>query len=151
MSDEAIEAAVVLSVRYIVDRNLPDKALDVIDEACSRKVIPKLNLSSDMKIDTYVTEQDVKAVISDWRGIPVIDYSFAVEKLENMEDFLNSHIVGQSKAMESISNRIKKAMLGIQDSERPLAVFMFLGSRGVGKTYTASILSEFLSRYSRNL
>lgn len=150
ISDEAIEAAVALSVRYITDRNLPDKALDVIDEACSRKVIPKLNLSENYSVDSYVTEQDVKAVISDWRSIPVVDYSFAIDKLENMESFLNSHIIGQKQAMKDISNRIKKALLGIQDSERPLAVFMFLGPRGVGKSYTASILSEFLFEGSRS-
>ncbi len=150
ISDEAIEAAVMLSVRYIVDRNLPDKALDVIDEACSRKVIPKLNLGEEINVDTYVTEHDVKAVISDWRSIPVIDYSFAVNKLENMEAFLNSHIVGQEEAMHDISNRMKKALVGIQDIDRPLAVFMFLGPRGVGKTYATTVLSEFLFDGSRS-
>lgn len=150
ISDEAIDAAVHLSVKYIVDRNLPDKALDVIDEACSRKVIPKLNAGDILQSDNTVTEHDVKAVISDWRGIPVIDYSFAIDKLEHMEDFLNDHVIGQKKAMNTISNRIKKALLGIQDSQRPLAVFMFLGPRGVGKSYTASILSEFLFENTRS-
>lgn len=150
ISDEAINSAVHLSVKYIIDRNLPDKALDVIDEACSRKVIPKINSSEDSISDNCVTEQDVKSVISDWRGIPVIDYSFAIDKLEHMEDFLNGQIIGQKKAMNTISNRIKKALLGIQDIERPLAVFMFLGSRGVGKSYTASVLSEFLFENTRS-
>lgn len=150
ISDEAINAAVDLSVRYITDRNLPDKALDVIDEACSRKVIPKLNLVEGFDVDTYVTEHDVKSVISDWRSIPVIDYSFAIDKLENMERFLNSRIIGQNNAIKDISNRIKKAILGIQDVERPLAVFLFLGPRGVGKTYAASVLSEFLFEGTRS-
>ena len=151
ISDEAINAAVYLSVRYIIDRNLPDKALDVIDEACSRKVIPKLGLSDSTNTDNYVTEQDVKAVISDWRSIPVIDYSFAIEKLENMEDYLNSRIIGQEKAMNTISNRIKKALLGIQDINRPLAVFMFLGPRGVGKSYAVDALSDYLFDGSRSI
>lgn len=150
ISDNAITAAVELSVRYITDRNLPDKALDVIDEACSRKVIPKLNLVEGYDIDAYVTEHDVKAVISDWRSIPVIDYTFASDKLENMENYLNDRIVGQGEAVRDISNRLKKALLGIQDLERPLAVFMFLGPRGVGKTYVASVLCDFLFDSSRS-
>ena len=150
ISDNAITAAVELSVRYITDRNLPDKALDVIDEACSRKVIPKLNLVEGYDIDAYVTEHDVKAVISDWRSIPVIDYTFASDKLENMENYLNDRIVGQGEAVRDISNRLKKALLGIQDIERPLAVFMFLGPRGVGKTYVASVLCDFLFDASRS-
>lgn len=150
ISDKAIISAVELSVRYITDRNLPDKALDVIDEACSRKVIPKLNLVEGYDIDAYVTEHDVKAVISDWRSIPVIDYTFASDKLENMENYLNDRIVGQGEAIRDISNRLKKALLGIQDIERPLAVFMFLGPRGVGKTYAASVLCEFLFDASRS-
>ena len=65
ISQEAINSAVNLSVRYIQDRNLPDKALDVIDEACSRKLIPKLDITNSLHIETVVGEEDVRNVISD--------------------------------------------------------------------------------------
>ena len=71
ISDEAIEAAVNLSVRYITDRNLPDKALDVIDEACSRKLIPKLDITNSLNIESIVSEEDVRTVVSEWTGVPI--------------------------------------------------------------------------------
>ena len=80
MSDEAINAAVNLSVRYIPDRNLPDKALDVIDEACSRKIIPKLDITNSLSIESIVSEEDVRTVVSEWVGVPISDESSQLDK-----------------------------------------------------------------------
>ena len=116
ISQEAINSAVNLSVRYIQDRNLPDKALDVIDEACSRKLIPKLDITNSLHIETVVGEEDVRNVISDWTGIPILNDSSQLEKAQKIESFLKSKIIGQNQAIEKVSNRIKKAYVGIHNA-----------------------------------
>lgn len=151
ISQEAINSAVNLSVRYIQDRNLPDKALDVIDEACSRKLIPKLDITNSLHIETVVGEEDVRNVISDWTGIPILNDSSQLEKAQKIESFLKSKIIGQNQAIEKVSNRIKKAYVGIHNPEKPLAVFLFLGPTGVGKTYLSKILSTFLFNSEKSL
>lgn len=151
ISKEAIDAAVNLSLRYIPDRNLPDKALDVIDEACSRKLIPKLDITNSLQIETVVGEDDVRTVISDWTGIPITNESSQLEKAQKIEDFLKSKIVGQNQAIEKVSKRVKKAYAGIHNPEKPLAVFLFLGPTGVGKTYFSKTLATFLFDSEKSL
>lgn len=144
ITDEAISEAVNLSVRYITDRNLPDKALDVIDEACSRKIIPQLDASYDALEETSVSVNDVMAVVTDWTGIPVVKESSDFENLKNIDKFLKEYIVGQDEAIEKVSRRLKMSTLGIQNPEKPLAVFLFLGPTGVGKTYMSKLLAKYL-------
>lgn len=151
ISDEAIEAAVNLSVRYIPDRNLPDKALDVIDEACSRKLIPKLDITNSLQIETIVGEEDVRTVISDWTGIPITNESSQLKKAQKIENHLKSKIVGQNQAIEKVSKRVKKAYAGIHNPEKPLAVFLFLGPTGVGKTYFSKTLATYLFGNEKSL
>ena len=143
ISDEAIEDAVYLSIRYMTDRNLPDKALDVIDEACSRKIVPDLqtHASSD---DNLINSADVKNIITDLTGIPITEDSDDLSKLKNLDTFLKSKIVGQNDAIETVSKRVKMSRIGIQNHEKPLGVFLFLGPTGVGKTYLSKLLAEFL-------
>ena len=97
ITDEAIIEAVNLSVRYITDRFLPDKALDVIDEACSRKIIPELDSSYSSLEENSVTVNDVRNVVTDWTGIPIVNESSEFENLKNLDKFLKQYIVGQMK------------------------------------------------------
>lgn len=151
ISDEAIEAAVNLSVRYIPDRNLPDKALDVIDEACSRKLIPKLDITNSLNIDSVVGEDDVRTVVSEWAGVPISDESSQLEKAQKIEGFLKSKIIGQDEAIEKVSRRIKNSYAGINNPEKPIAVFLFLGPTGVGKTFFSKTLANFLFGSEKSL
>lgn len=137
ISDEAINAAVNLSVRYITDRNLPDKAIDVIDETCAR--IYTTNPSKGT-----INEEDVRNVVSVLTGIPVDSESSQLEKIRNIEKYLKDYIVGQDEAITIVSKRIKMAHSGIQDPNKPLAVFLFLGNTGVGKTYMSKLLAKYL-------
>lgn len=136
ISDEAIHAAVNLSTRYITDRNLPDKAIDVIDETCAR--LYKTNTSKNI-----INVEDVINVVSILTGIP-IDSESQLEKLRNIENNLKDNIVGQDEAITKVSKRIKMAHAGIQDPNKPLAVFLFLGNTGVGKTYMSKLLAKYL-------
>lgn len=166
ISDEAIEEAVNLSVRYMTNRHLPDKALDVIDEACSRKNHPKVKVSDSKKLNSegiastnfdegdigkIVTKEDIKDIVTELTGIPIPSENSEFEKIKTIESFLKEHIVGQDEAIMKISNRVKKSSLGIQDPNRPLGVFLFLGSTGVGKTYISKLLAEFLFGDEKNL
>lgn len=143
ISDEAIEDAVYLSIRYMTDRNLPDKALDVIDEACSREIVPDLHINS-LNEDNIITSEDIKRIITDLTGIPITKESEDLKKLKNLDYFLKSKIVGQNEAIETVSRRVKMSSIGIQNQEKPLGVFLFLGPTGVGKTYLSKLLAEFL-------
>lgn len=151
ISDGAIEAAVNLSVRYITDRNLPDKALDVIDEACSRKLIPKLDITNSLNIESIVSEEDVRTVVSEWTGVPISDESSQFEKAQRIEEFLKSKIIGQDHAVEKVSKRIKNSYAGINNPDKPLAVFLFLGPTGVGKTFFSKTLAKFLFDSEKSL
>ena len=143
ISNEAIEDTVYLSIRYMPDRNLPDKALDVIDEACSRKLVPDLHINTSTE-NNIVTSEDVKNIITDLTGIPVTEESADLKKLKDIDYFLKSKIVGQNDAIETVSRRVKMSSIGIQNHEKPLGVFLFLGPTGVGKTYLSKLLAEFL-------
>lgn len=151
ISDEAIEAAVNLSVRYITDRNLPDKALDVIDEACSRKLIPKLDITNSLNIESVVSQEDVRTVVSEWTGVPISDESSQFEKAQKIEEHLKSKIIGQDHAVEKVSRRIKNSYAGINNPDKPLAVFLFLGPTGVGKTFFSKTLANFLFGSDKSL
>lgn len=151
ISDEAIESAVNLTVRYIPDRNLPDKALDVIDEACSRKLIPKLDITNSLNIETVVSQEDVKTIISEWTGIPIVDESSNLEKAQKLESYLKSKIIGQDQAIDKVTKRIKKSYVGISNPEKPLAIFLFLGPTGVGKTYFSKVLASYLFGSEKSL
>ena len=143
ISDEAIEDAVYLSIRYMTDRNLPDKALDVIDEACSREIVPDLHVNT-LTEDNIITSEDIKRIITELTGIPITEESKDLQKLKDLDYFLKSKIVGQNEAIETVSRRVKVSSIGIQNREKPLGVFLFLGPTGVGKTYLSKLLAEFL-------
>jgi len=147
ITDDTIEASVKLSVRYMPDRRLPDKALDLLDEACTRVTIrtihPDINEGDDYDLDVRVS--DVAAVLSEWTGIPITELTKDEKKrLANLEDLLRKRVIGQDRAVRMVADAIRTARAGLNDPNRPIGVFLFLGTSGVGKTELARALAEYL-------
>lgn len=146
---EALEAAVKYSVKYLHDRRLPDKALDVIDESCSRLNISTLTYHGKVedcgsKVG-QVTEEIVAKVVADWSGRPVEKFDVEEqERLSRIDEKLAKRVVGQDDAVKAVSQIIKMARSGLRDARKPTGVFLFLGPTGVGKTELAKALAEFL-------
>ena len=195
ITDEAIDSALTLSERYITDRFLPDKAIDLIDEASAKvklknyclpeklknfeknikeKTENKLKaikeqdfekaakyrdeekkLNTELRIKKqkwqeetdnkklFVTEEDIKNIVSVWAKIPVTEISKTEsEKLLTLENELHKRIVGQNEAVKAVSKAIRRGRAGIKDPKRPIGSFLFLGPTGVGKTELTKAISE---------
>lgn len=194
---EAIESSVKLTSRYLTARYLPDKAIDVLDEAGSRARIgtmtrppvikelegdierinrekvsaiaeqnfekaaalrddektAKKNLEetlknwraeSEEKI-VNVTDDDIMAVVAKWTGVPLRRMEEKeTEKLLKMEDELKGRVIGQNEAVIAISKALRRSRADLKDPRRPIGSFLFLGPTGVGKTYLARNLAEFM-------
>lgn len=142
---EAREAAVRLSAQYLVDRRLPDKALDLLDEACARVVIQTHTPDAIQERRFEVTARTVHLVLSEWTGIPVTDLQ-ANERLKfaQMEDILRQRVRGQDHAVKIVADTIKTHRAGLSDPHSPMGVFLFVGPSGVGKTELAKALAEFI-------
>jgi ATP-dependent Clp protease ATP-binding subunit ClpC len=144
----AIKYAVALSCRYLPDRRLPDKALDLLDEACARLRVSTLTsrvLSGDQPILPPVGGELVAEVVAERTGIPVARLSVAgQEKLQKMEETLSRRVIGQPEAVEQVTRLVTISSAGLRDPSRPAAVLMFLGPTGVGKTELCKALAEFL-------
>ena len=92
-----------------------------------------------------VDQEDIAEIVSRWTGIPVFRLMEGeVKKLLHMEDRLKEHVIGQDESVEAISNAIRRSRVGLQDPDRPLGSFVFMGPTGVGKTHVAKSLAEFL-------
>lgn len=134
----AIQAAVTFSQRYLPDRRLPDKAVDLIDEAASRTRLTD-------GASSLVTGEEVAAVVSGWTGIPVTSLSRSEsEKLLHLEETLHRRVVGQDQAVNKLSRAIRRSRTGLKDPNRPVGSFLFLGPTGVGKTELCKALAETL-------
>ena len=138
-SDDAIEACVRMSERYITDRCLPDKAIDVMDETGSM-----VRLKNPKKT-ACVSAEDVASMISKMTGIPSgqIAESEGV-RLMKMGDKLRSRIIGQDEAIDKVVRAIQRGRAGIKDPGKPIGTFIFFGQTGVGKTQLAKYLAEYL-------
>jgi ATP-dependent Clp protease ATP-binding subunit ClpC len=196
-SEKAIEAAVQLSSRYLPSRFLPDKAIDIMDEAGSKARIAAMTRPPELKgieeeietiriekeeaireqdfekaahlrdqekqakkrfdtlLETWrnasqektvdVDEEDIMGVISKWTGVPLQRVEQAeTEKLLKMETELKSRIIGQDEAVIAISKALRRSRADLKDPRRPIGSFLFLGPTGVGKTFLAKNLAEFM-------
>ena len=204
IKDQALEAAASLSQRYISGRLLPDKAVDLIDEAASkiridlqlhpttlrekqsrlrqleieeiaaserseyeksaelktkrlkmlqefedeRSTLSKVSSSSGNTVD----EEDIATLIASWTGIPISRLlENEADRLVNMEERLHERVVGQESAVKSVSDAIRRARAGLNDPNRPIGSFIFLGSTGVGKTELAKALAWYLFDDDENM
>ena len=142
IEDDALEAAVEFSARFVTDRCMPDKAIDLMDEAAS---MAKLANWAEAPDEIVIRAQDVAKVVSQWTGVPVervgADEQQDILELENK---LRKRIIGQDEAVESVARCLKRSRAGLGDLTRPLGVFMLLGPSGVGKTELCKALSEAL-------
>lgn len=136
ISYEAVKQAVSLSVRYITDRFLPDKAFDLIDEAATIA-------SAEKK--TVVTEYEIAQVLKNRTGIPITTILKAdKDRLEDLTEKLKRRVKGQDEAISAIVDAITIAQAGLQDENKPISSFLFLGPTGVGKTELSKAVAEAL-------
>jgi ATP-dependent Clp protease ATP-binding subunit ClpC len=194
LTDEALEAAVRLSDRYITGRSLPDKAIDVMDEACARARINSMAQSPDVeeiekqiktsraekeaaiKAQDYekaaalrdtekqtqeklerilserrkereviVTGDDIMQIVSKWTGVPLSRVEQKeTQKLLKMQEELKEQVIGQDEAVIAASKALRRSRADLKDPRRPIGSFIFLGPTGVGKTFLARALAEFM-------
>lgn len=136
-SDKALDRAVVLSARHINDRFLPDKAIDVIDEAGAKNVL------LDDKCHDLIDVKDIEAVIAQMANIPPARISDSDnKKLAALEDNLRAVVFGQDEAVNKVSTAVKIARAGIGNKEKPMGSFLFCGPTGCGKTELARQLAS---------
>jgi ATP-dependent Clp protease ATP-binding subunit ClpC len=197
LTDEALDAAVRLSDRYLTGRFLPDKAIDVMDEAGARARINAMTRPPDVKeiekeIETIradkeaaikaqdfekaaalrdsekqakdkleriltewreqreerevvVTADDIMHIVSRWTGVPLSRMEQKeAQKLLKMEEELRTRVIGQDEAVVAISKALRRSRADLKDPRRPIGSFIFLGPTGVGKTFLARSLAEFM-------
>ncbi|MCZ8041146.1 MAG: ATP-dependent Clp protease ATP-binding subunit ClpA [Beijerinckiaceae bacterium] len=139
-TNDAIKAAVELSARYIHDRKLPDKAIDVIDETGASQM-----LVVESKRKKTIGVKEIEAAIATMARIPAKTVSKNdAEVLRNLETTLKRTVYGQEKAIEALSSSIKLARAGLRDGEKPIGCYLFAGPTGVGKTEVARQLATSL-------
>ncbi|MFY8215134.1 MAG: ATP-dependent Clp protease ATP-binding subunit, partial [Chthoniobacterales bacterium] len=197
ITDEALETAAKLSDRYLTGRFLPDKAIDIMDEAGSRariaamtrppnikdieaeietikaekegaikaqdferaaalrdsekqakdkldKVLADWRITKDEK-EVFVTDEDIMHVLSKWTGVPLNRMEQKeTAKLLAMEEELRGKVIGQDEAVVAISKALRRSRADLKDPRRPIGSFIFLGPTGVGKTFLARTLAEFM-------
>ncbi len=194
--DAALVEAVKLSHRYVTGRKLPDKAIDLIDEAAAKLRVAIYSMPADLKekkakldelvaleeeawaardyenaaqyktdrvrreeeyneavgqwrtdanLDELVEARDIAEVVSTWTGVPMNNLlEEEAAKLVHMEERISERIVGQERAIEAVSDAIRRARSGLKDPRRPIGTFLFLGPTGVGKTELAKALAAFM-------
>ncbi len=142
ITPEAIEYSVKLSKKYIGERHLPDKSIDLIDEAAAEV---KLMAAEGKRKDTQVVRADIEKVVSAWTGIPVTKLTEdESKKLLQLEDLIHQRLIDQEEAVKAVSEAVRRGRIGLASANRPIASFMFLGPTGVGKTELAKTLAEIL-------
>ena len=147
-SDEALRACVELTGRYVTGRFFPDKAIDALDEAGSRAHLQRDAATATVEIG----EGLVRRVVSDMTGIPAERVSEdEASRLRSLRDHLARRVVGQQEAVERIARTIRRSRAGLQDENRPIGVFLFVGPTGVGKTLLAKEVSKWLFDEHRGL
>ena len=139
-TDDAIETAVQLSARYMADRKLPDKAIDVIDETGASQM-----LVAEDKRRKVIGVPEIEATIATMARIPAKTVSKDdATVLKNLDTELKRMVFGQDKAIEALAASIKLARAGLRDPEKPIGCYLFSGPTGVGKTEVAKRLAEVM-------
>ena len=140
IQDDAIETAVRLSIQYMSDKHLPDKAFDLLDSACARLKLKKKVIDKDIKV------LNIQKEVSRIANIPLEQLTHAEnKKLENLEDNMKKKVFGQDEAIDTLLDKIYIARAGLQAKDKPVGSFLFLGPTGCGKTETAKQLSDQLN------
>jgi len=154
ITTKALDSAVTLTQRYMPNRHLPDKAIDVLDQACARHRLKAIAIQNKQRREgaqlpsdlvNNVTPHDIRKVISQLTAIPIEEMT-ANERLflANLEDTIKRKIIGQDRAVAKTVAAVKKSRAGLADPHRPQAVLLFLGPSGVGKTQLAKTLADVL-------
>ncbi len=134
----AIEQAVKMSARYLHDKFLPLKAIDLLEKAAMIAAVASKNNPEK----TFCSKEDIASAISEMTGIPVNKVSADEgQKLLNLETEIHERLVGQEEAVKAVSASLRRARAAMKDSKRPIASFLFLGPTGVGKTELAKAVS----------
>lgn len=142
ISDDTLMECVKLSKKYIGERYLPDKAVDLLDEAGSEV---KLQADEGKRADAQVKKADIENVVSGWTGIPITKLTEdESEKLLKLEDRIHHRLIDQMEAVVAVSEAVRRGRIGLAAANRPIASFVFLGPTGVGKTELAKTLAELL-------
>lgn len=140
--DETLVAAVKLSKKYIGERYLPDKAVDLLDEAGAEV---KLAHDSGKRQDAQVVKSDIERVVSSWTGIPITKLTEDEgQKLLHLEKRIHERLIDQEEAVVAVAEAVRRGRIGLAPANRPISSFIFLGPSGVGKTELAKTIAEIL-------
>lgn len=138
----AIQAAIDLSIRYVWDRRLPDKAVRLLDATCARV---RLQSFSGGPAAREVTRADVAATLGEQYHVPADEATEdEATRLLRLEEHLSRRVIGQEEAVEQVAAAVRSARAGLRPPNKPWAVLLFVGPTGVGKTELAKALAEFL-------
>lgn len=161
ITDEAIEASVDLSIRFDNDHRLPDKAIDLLDLASAQICVPALSIQGAIGKQAQgdraeVTPSAIVSVLSEKAGIPESVIACEIKsgscaKVAGLKDRLLKRVIGQEAAIDRVTKRVLLAQAGLGERRGPLAVFLFLGPSGVGKTELVRALADELLGSQRNL
>ncbi|XP_047050785.1 chaperone protein ClpB1-like [Lolium rigidum] len=152
IDDDALVAAVRLADRYITGRQFPDKAIDLMDEACTAVKLRKQKQVENIQGSTISEPKEVLTVgpghvaqaVSRWTKIPITTFDQDGEKLINLAQKLHERVVGQNEAVDLVAQEVLRSRAGFGQSGQPVGSFLFLGPTGVGKTELAKSLAEKL-------
>ena len=137
---EAVRAACELSDKYITDRYLPDKAIDLIDEAAAKANIKNGHAG---RFSVSIGREDIAEIVSDWTGIPVTKMTAdESQRLINLESELHARVIGQEEAVNAVATAIRRSRAGMGEGGKPMGSFIFAGPTGVGKTELSKALAE---------
>ncbi len=150
ITQEAVEAAVRLSSRYVCDRFLPDKAIDLMDEAAARVVLR--SAAGSREPAGQVESADVADVAAEWTGIPVAAMTLEEgQRLMALEGELKKRVIGQDAAVAAVAAAVRRGRAGLKEPGRPIGSFLFAGPTGVGKTELCLALAEALFGSEKDL
>lgn len=144
-TEESLEAAVRLSDQYINEKHLPDKAIDLIDEAGAWKALQKEKEGLGEDVFPEITDKDIEKVVASIARIPEKSVSANEnDKLKTLDESLKKNLFGQNEAVEAVTMAIRRSRAGFRQDNKPVASFLFVGPTGVGKTELARLLASEL-------